>query len=1041
VLFAAKKSRQAGPQNPAQRIYTMPPGRAFLTALAEALLRGDLPVPGGRRPSPLELADFTLLLPTRRDIRALQDAFLKAAGGGAVLLPRIKLISDEGDELSSLSDAVEGDALEPQGTISKIERELTLTRLVLAWSERAVHGNGGAGARTAGQAVKLAKELARLMDAVEIEDVSLSNIAALVPDDLSEHWAQTLDFLRIVTETWPVHLRERGLISPAEHRKQIMLTEAARLKAAPPSAPVIVAGVTGTVPAATELMRVVTGLPNGALVLPAIDKTLDDESWDAIVPGHPEHPQFGLKKLLDALGLKRDDLLEVAGPASADAQRARWAFACEAMRPAATTERWHASATDAATTGHMAQALRGIAIIEAPSAQDEAEAIALILREAVQTPGRTAALVSPDRTLARRVSVRLQSWGLSVEDAAGQPFGKTLSGAFLDLVIEAAAQRFDPVALAALLKHPLCRLGLSAAELDLGRRTLELAVFRTPYCGDGLQGVVAGLDRTQHDTDGGSRRHRAARRLGAADWKAARELVRRLSKAFVPIEALLAKSAKIGLQALVRAHIATADALAADKDAGGASRIWYGEGEDAAKLFASILEPTTPFLPEMRAEDYPQFYRGLTADRNVQARGPNHPRLFIWGALEARLQQPDIAILGSLNEGTWPQAATPGPWLNRQMRQALGLPAPEERIGQAAHDFAALLGAERVYLTRAAKIDGVPTVPSRWLLRINALLAGIGHTARADEPWLEWAQQHTGLSSPARPVTAPEPRPPVPLRPRQLSVTTIEKWIANPYAVFAQRILRLEPLPELGGEPDAALRGQIVHAALSRFAQRFPEQLPADPRAELLAIAEAALAELIGSPRVAAFWKPRLARFAEWFAATEPERRAGMRKTLAEVEGAIVLAAPAGPFTLTARADRFDVGEDRIVITDYKTAGNLAPLASRAVSGEAPQLPLEAAIALEGGFARVPAARISQLRYISASGGEPPGQECPLKLDDVAAAAAAARAGLERLIGEFDREATPYRPLRRARFRYEYDDYAHLARVAEWSADTPEETE
>jgi ATP-dependent helicase/nuclease subunit B len=285
-------------------------------------------------------------------------------------------------------------------------------------------------------------------------------------------------------------------------------------------------------------------------------------------------------------------------------------------------------------------------------------------------------------------------------------------------------------------------------------------------------------------------------------------------------------------------------------------------------------------------------------------------------------------------------------------------------------------------------------------------------------------------------VKAPEPRPALALRPRQLSATTIEKWIANPYAVFAERILGLEVLPALGRQPDAALRGQIVHDALGRFAERFPDGLPQDIRAELIALARAGLEELTAAPRVAAFWVPRFARFAEWFADTEHARRAGISRTLAEVEGAMVLEGPAGPFTLKARADRIDVGQAGVVIADYKT-GNVEPLVAKAKQGRAPQLPLEAAIAIAGGFAGIDTRTVAGLRYISASGGEPPGQDC--SLPDTADLARQAREGLIRLIAAFDDESKPYRALRRARFDYRYDDYAHLARVAEWSAESLED--
>ncbi len=375
------------------------------------------------------------------------------------------------------------------------------------------------------------------------------------------------------------------------------------------------------------------------------------------------------------------------------------------------------------------------------------------------------------------------------------------------------------------------------------------------------------------------------------------------------------------------------------------------------------------------------------------------------------------------------------------MRAELGLPAPEERIGEAAHDFTSLLGAEQVYLTRAGKIDGVPTVPSRWLIRLQVLLRGVAPAADAAPPWLAWAEQRNRSPGPARPLPAPEPRPAVALRPRQLSVTDIEKWLANPYAIFAARILGLQRLPDLMRLPDAALRGQIVHQALSRFARRFPEALPEDTAAELKACAQAALLDLTGSPRVAAFWAPRLERFAAWFAETEPARRRAIRKSYAELDGKLVLQGPAGPFTLRARADRIDVGADGLIITDYKTSASLESLLRNAKAGRAPQLPLEAAIAAAGGFPELPAQPVAALRYISAAGGKPPGLEEDLDLNPAAVTELAneARAGLDHLIAQFDRPETPYRALRRPRFRYDYDDFAHLARVAEWAIESDEE--
>jgi ATP-dependent helicase/nuclease subunit B len=1031
----------ARPAAGCQRVYTVAPGRPFLAGLARALAAGDLPARGGTPPDPLQLADTTLYLPTRRATRALQEAFLEVSGGGAVLLPSIKPIAEGSEDLdliASVEDHAGGDAGTP-GAISDLQRRLVLTALVMRWAaaDRRDKRSVGdpvhsAGARTPAQAAKLAKELASLIDMLERENIDAGRLSTLVPEEHSEHWAGTLAFLRIVTEFWPKHLKENNLTSAVARRQRLMRAEVERLRTAPPVAPVIVAGVTAADPIAIELMRAVMDQPNGALVLPALDRTLDDQSW-ALIDEHPEHPQFGLKRLMDGLGVSRADVQLLDRAEAAAPARARWSLACEAMRPAATTERWQPFAAAAAKEA-MAAALVGVSAVEAATAEDEAEAVALMLREALETPGRTARLVTPDRTLARRVAARLEAWGIMVEPAAGLPFRQTLPGTLLDLVAAAVEKDFAPVALMSLLKHPLCRAAMPAGDMRRATAALELAAFRSPYFGKGLGGVEAALEGAQSR----SWRHAAVRRLEQADWRAARELLRRLAAAFGPMQDAFASTKPAKVHDLARLHYATAQALARTSDDDDGSALRQGDaGEWAAQFFASLIDGSMP-APEVAPADYPDFYRTLVADKTIRSRRQGHPRITICDPVEARLQQSDVVILGSLNEGTWPEAADPGPWLSRPMRASLGLPAPEERIGSAAHDFVSQLGAGCVILTRAAKVDGAPTVPSRWLLRLQALVGGLGLELKPEQPWLAWARARNAIDGPVQSVRAPEPRPPVARRPRMLSVTAIETWIANPYAVFAKTILGLDPLPLLGERPGPALRGQIVHEALNKFAHRFPEKLPADIAGELMAISESVLAGYTGNPRVAALWAQRLGRFAMWFAETEAARRAGTVKTLPEVEGRMVLAGPAGPFTLTARADRIDIG-DGLTITDYKSGQNLQPLAGKALAGQAPQLPLEAAIAAAHGFAGVPPGRVTQLGYISTSGGEPPGQDVPLKAEDVAQLARSAQEGLERLIAQFDREETPYRAVRRARFKYDYDQYAHLARVAEWLVANEEE--
>lgn len=1033
----------------APNIFTLPTGTPFLHALARAILNGDLPVPGGRAPDPLLLPNITLLLPTRRAARAAREAFLSVANSPAIIMPRIRPISEGEDDLSLISSlAADGftgaDALEQPPAIDALDRTLVLMQLVSRWREGMAQSESDrSSGSTPAQAAQLAAELGKLMDDIERENVSLSGIQDLVPEAYAAHWQKTVEFLKIVTELWPQYLAASGMASPGARRSALILAEAGRISNLKPEEIVIVAGVTGSIPATVELMRAVIARPAGAIVLPALDQSLDDVGWDSIAPDHPEHPQFGLRKLLDKLGTARSEVRTLPGSEPGAESRTRAAFFSEAMRPSATTNLWHRYAADA-DKAELTRALSGVSLIEAPSAQDEAETVALILREAVETPGQTAALVSPDRLLARRVAIRLEAWGIRVDDSAGRPFAKTVPGAFLALVIGAIVSDFAPAETMALLRHPLCRLGFKPFDVRRFARALEIMAFRTSYLGRGIEGIKAALESAESAPGERKYQHTAARRLWQEDRDGARVLIERMAAAFQPLILLYEAHDTRPLPEFARAHAAVAEALAAlPEDEAPAPEaqnpLWQNEaGETAARFFVKLLDPETPSI-DIGAVDYPDLYATLLARENVRERTAVHPRVFIWGPFEARLQQPDIMILGSLNEGTWPEAAEPGAWLNRPMRSELGLPAPEEEIGRAAHDFTSFLGARTVYLTRAEKVDGVPTVPSRWLMRIGALLKGMDleRVLNADRQRLEWARARDRIAE-REMIKPPEPRPDLPLRPRQLSVTEIERWIANPYATYARHILKLEPLPPLGASPDASLRGGLVHDVLRRFSEKYPTDLPEAPLAELERIAQQVLESYTGHARIAAFWMPRLKRFLSWFAEGETARRDGVQRIVAETSGRLVLAPDAVPFTLTARADRIDDKGAALIITDYKTG--TIPKQDWVLEGRSPQLPLEAAIALgDVGFPNLHGRSVEALRYIRASGGEPAGEEQLVKSDDIGALAGRARQGLERLIAEYDDPATPYRALRRPGYSYDYDVYAQLARVAEWSAHVDEE--
>ena len=1026
------------------RLYTIPPSAPFLTTLARAILDGELPSPGGIKPDPLTLPLTTIYLPTRRAGRALREAFLAETKGEALLLPRIRALGDPDEEAAIIFGAggsLEGDGAMGASAIGALPRRLALMRLVLAFrhllrreaaAERGIEASPIV-EMTPGQASYLAADLARLMDTVESEEVDLSMLDAIVPEEFAGHWQITVAFLKIVTEHWPQYLVDNGLVSPVARRNTLMAQEAERLAKGSPY-PVIAAGSTGTVPATARLLEVIASLPNGAVVLPGLDRSLDDDSW-SILAGHPEHPQAGMAELLRKFGVDRREVAYVPGSEPDASARARLHLASEALRPAESTDQWQKflGSDELAPDGRasFANALAGIRVVVAPTAHDEAEAIALLLRSAIDTPGKTAALITPDRVLARRVAARLKRYDLAIDDSAGVPVARTVPGAFLDLVLGAVETNFAPPELMALLKHPLALLGRRPQEARAAARTLERGVFRDIYVGQGLAGARAALQAARSE----GKRGRLALRL--EEHEAALGLVDDLEKAFVPLTALTASSHPAAL--LAQAHVAAAEALARDAD-GSSSGLWQGDaGESLAVLLAELIDAGQGLA--LTAADYPPFYRSLLAGEVVRARAALHPRLFIWGPLEARLQQPDMVILGSLNEGVWPRHQEAGPWLSRPMREKLGLTPPERRTGLAAHDFAQALGAAEVYLTRALKVDGVPTVPSRWLQRLLALVKASGLQSKIvpEEPWVQWARERDKAPD-FEPAQPPRPCPPVDARPRRLSVTRIEKWIANPYEIFARNILKLEKLKELGAEPDPALRGTIVHRTLHDFFRAFPDALPDDIEAKLTEIADAHFDRLGRSPIVEAFWRPHFKRFARWFAGTEPGRRAGVARILTEVDGKLDIAIGSG-FTLTARADRIDVADDgSVVISDYKT-GKL-PIQTHVDKLFAPQLPLEAAIAEEGGFEHLDKSSVSALVYISASGRDEGGAEREAGSRGSADLAKEALAKLTELVARYAKPDMPYEVKRRrgpfAR-AYDYDDYEHLARVKEWLTQEAEE--
>lgn len=1020
-------------------VFSIPSGEPFLTSLAAAVLDGTLPNPGTPAPDPVSLSDYRILLPTRRAVRSLSEAFLDLSSG-AQLLPHMTPLGDvdEDELLLGAPPASELGDLTQKPAISALDRRLVLTGLILDWVARK-QATRQPSIHSPAQAAVLAADLARLIDMFDTEQADWSALETLVDHELSGHWDDALSFLNLLRVSLPDLLEARGVINPIARRNLLLAAEAARLEQEAQGGPVIAAGSTGSIPATANLLRIVAGLPNGALVLPGLDTHLHDEAWACL---GPDHPQYGLKQLLDRIGIARTDVRDLSRAGGRTVSAARSVFLSEVMRPADATEHWGAAIRELASGG-LKDALDGIRRVTAPTQRDEALAIALIMRATLDVPGQTVALVTPDRRLARRVSAELSRWTVAVDDSAGVPLSSTPQATFALLLAETVASGFAAVPLLALLKHPLARFGLDQADTRRLAGLLEVAALRGLAPSNGIDGLRRAVQRSQdHQASPAARQHPIVARLTPEDWQTLSAFLERLAGMLEPMSALFRKAGTGVAGPLLRAHIACAEAAAQpaspDTEASppASSPLWQGDGGETLASFFSALIESEHLMPPLAPPDYGAFLSTLMQGHVVRARFGQHPRLAIWGLLEARLMQADVIILGGLNEGVWPPQAMTDPWLNRPMRAGLDLEPPERRIGLTAHDFVQAAAARHVYLTTSEKIDGTPAVPSRWLLRLDALLGGLTDVPDLeDRRWVSWAlgMDHT---DDYHPIGKPAPRPPLTARPRAMSVTQVETWIRDPYAIFARTILGLEPVPPLAADPSAADRGTIIHEILHRAAHAGgPVALET-----LLQTGGQVFQAFIDYPDVAAFWWPRFERAARWLVEQGHLDDADVAKRLTEMSGNIDIDAPGGPFKLRARADRIDVtGAGQARIIDYKT-GQL-PTDKQIASGLSPQLSLEAAIAMQGGFRPAGRVEVDSLELIKLSGGEPPGEWRAVKAGTVPELANAALAGLRRRIAAFDNEQTPYLPRVVAETERQQRDYDHLARHMEWARQAAEDGE
>ncbi|WP_375666831.1 MULTISPECIES: double-strand break repair protein AddB [unclassified Bartonella] len=1027
-------------------VFSISPGTAFLPHFVDALLSGSL-IDNFASSGDIQtaLADSLIYVPTRRAARALRLAFVERSDTQSTFLPTIRALGDV-DEDSFLFVENHTSALDPP--IGESERLLLLARLIRPWREnlpahlRAMFGTEDVliPAHSA-DAIWLAQDLAHLMDEIEAEGADWSELKNIAPDMVAEWWQITLDFLTIVTQNWPKILKEKQRSNPAEWRNQVLTMHAETLRCMQPDKPIIAAGVSGSMPAVSHLLKVISSLPKGAVVLPGLDLHMDEEQWNALSTSNKEktacdffdpaenvfsHPQYHLKKLLTLMECQRHHVCEIGQQSSI--KKKRMALLSEALRPASTTDKWVQIVRD-----DYENLCADWSFIEAINEREEALAIAVTLRKAIEEPKKTAALITNDRNLARRVAVELQRFGIEANDSGGIPLAQTLPVTLLRLILENVLQADDPIAFLSLLKHPLTTLQQNRHRLREMAENFELFVLRGNTGRINLcecdQFLKKWIDTSFHNSS-------EVNTLDQQKCEEARLLCHLLKKAVEPLTSLMKQEKECTINEAAIATVEVFENFGRNEDNSLAHLYQHEAGQALSNFLRELVSDQSGLTFHLC--EWPAMFSAIIATRSVAPSPGGHPRLFIWGTLESRLQTVDTVVIGGLNEGSWPISTRNDAFLSRPMKMMLTLEPPEQRIGISAHDFQWAMGMEKVVMSRALRVNHTPSIPSRWLQRMETVVGKqVWEQIRErGEILRHWAKMldHTSITSE---VERPCPAPPLDIRPRHFSVTEIETLRYDPYAIYAKKILRLKPLKELIHDPSASERGTLYHAILAAFCTQMKNPNAANALNVLLAIGRKEFDKFNFPPDIEVIWwnsfENLAPRFIQW------EQSLGLRERYSEVVSQKIPIGTTG-VTLSGRADRLDVLPDKTVeILDFKTG---TPPSSKQVRELLfPQLALETALLIQGGFPDFQDFTPSNLFYIPLNKkGEIKSQSILLKKKDGKTHLSAvdlADNAWENLIALITYYQNPQQgylshavPMSK---RYE-GDYDHLARLWEWSS-------
>ena len=845
------------------KIFNVSSSNCFVEVLAQNLLNEY-------KDNLLELSKVLILLPNRRAQRTLSDAFVKLRGMSPTLLPQMRAIGDVCEDEIMLSGAdVEDEFLKLPAVIDANERTMLFMRLIMSR-----YKEFGLEKVSLSQACSLALELGGLIDNAQMHGLEWSNLDNLVPEEYAQHWQETLKFLKIITQFWPSILSERGVIDAGERKNKLIEIQSNIWNKQKPTQRIIVAGTTAVSPAMKRLVKTVLELEKGEVWLAGLDKDLEEDAFHII---DETHPQYELKQLLDYLKINRDDVENVVNSLN----NRREKLISEIMRPAETSDKW-LNSKDVIDN----EAFKGIKIVECDDLRSEAITIAVMIRKILEEEEKTVALVTPDRNLARRVACDLQRWNIDVDDSAGVPLSLTQWGIFMRLCVDACLPNASKEKILALMKHKNFAIGKNKTDVEFLVNNLDKVLWRSEE----------NCDDAQELTD----------------------IFYEKCKPFAEI----INNKKANLTDILREHVLLAESFCGDDTLNGSEKLWIGDdGQSGADFMANLMNKAD-VLGEIETEEYLRLLETMMSSVMVRSKRNTHRRVRILGPMEARLNHYDEIILGSFNEGIWPSSPKADPWMSRPMKKNFGFESPEKQIGVLGLDFANLLGAKKVCITRAKINSGTPTIKSRWLMRFETILQAMGHDKNCltDNDIVKialLADKEENINK----TEAPCPKPPLEARPRKVSASSFEKLLRDPYGFYAEYILKLKPLDDLNKEEDMRDFGNLVHNVLENFNKKYLSAIPENSAEILIEMGRKAFEKSNFKKEKKAFWLPKMEKMMQWVANEEKAYRNTVEKVINEVKGRIYIEnLPNGRFEIFARADRIDkLTGGGLNIIDYKT--------------------------------------------------------------------------------------------------------------------------